>query len=104
MSDKKIKVYGWTGFRSECVPRPNGSRQTREIVAGRTKAAIRDSFGSGNKPPASEIIETGNDTELALAGSEPGRVFWQPYGARKHEPWTAAEFIRSRDLSTTSEQ
>jgi hypothetical protein len=87
------KVYGWSGFRSECPPRPNGSRQTREIVAGRSKFAIRESFGSTNKPIASEICETGNDVELALSTAEVGRVFWQPLGARKDEPWTRAEFI-----------
>jgi hypothetical protein len=33
-----LKVYGYRGWRDECPPAPNGSKQTREIVAAKMLA------------------------------------------------------------------
>jgi len=76
----KLKVYGWTSYRNECPSAPNGTRQTREIVAAFSWAAAhratgkRDSIGQMRNYGG----VTGNAEEVALAVSEPGTVFWCP--------------------------
>lgn len=78
---RKLKVYGWTGYRRDCPPAPNGNRQTREIVATTSKkeaARLVDPERSWMRPPVSEIDETGNAAEIELATANPGVVFWCP--------------------------
>lgn len=74
----KLKVYGWTSCRNECPAAPNGTQQTREVVAAFSWAAAhratgkRDSMGQMHNYGG----VTGNAEEVALAMSEPGTVFW----------------------------
>lgn len=75
---KKLKVYGWTGWRQECPTGPNGNRQTREVVAASSKKAVREIAGKWDTPPNSELTDTGNEDEIKQAMSEPGVVFWHP--------------------------
>lgn len=77
MTKRKLKVYGWRGYRSECPPAANGNKQTREICAAPTKtAALR---AAGTRPSAGDFTgETGNEKEIALAIANPGVVLWAP--------------------------
>ena len=102
---RKLKVYGWRGWRSECPPAPNGNRQTREVVATTSKTKARKL--SGDLPvPLSEISETGNDEEIAQALSEPEVVFWHPldehFADRKWRSIPAAHEDRCEECSTTA--
>ncbi len=76
----KLKVYGYLTFRQECPVAPNGSKQTREIVAATSKKAVK--LLIGDKAPLSEITETGNAVEIAAAMSRPGTIFWTPVDSR----------------------
>lgn len=77
---RRLRVYGTTSFRSACPPAPNGSRQTREIIAAHSKVEAKRL--AGWRIGLSEIGETGNEEEVALATGEPGTVFWSPLDAR----------------------
>ena len=79
---RELRVYGTTSFRSACPPAANGSRQTREIIAAHSKTEAKRL--AGWRIGLSEICETNNDAELALARAEPGMVFWSPLNA--HPP------------------
>ena len=78
---RKLTVYGWTGWRNEYQPAPNGNRQTREICAATSKAEIIRFIGPSYK--ISEIISTGNAKEIELAMRFPGVVFWRPLDGGK---------------------
>lgn len=69
-------VWGWSGFRRECPPAPNGSRQTREICCAPSMAAAARAVGKKRASELSNICETFNETEVALARAKPGVVFW----------------------------
>jgi len=71
-----LKVYGFQSFRQDCPEAPNGSRQTREIVAAKSLKAAKALAPEGT--PLSEIVETGNAREIHVAMSYPGVVFWEP--------------------------
>jgi len=75
---RKLRVYGWIGFRSECQ---TNSRQTREIVAASSRAAAARIAGARSPRQLFNLSETGNADELATALAEPGAVFWQPLDA-----------------------
>jgi hypothetical protein len=76
----KLKVYGWTGQGGREFERPaNGSPQTREIVAARSKAEVRRIAGLA---PSVEITETRNAAEVTTAIAEPGTVLWRPLDSR----------------------
>lgn len=99
MTTPKLKVYGWTNpHRAECPPAPNGSRETREVVAATSKAEARR---LGSKIPLSEINQAGALTEINLAMASPGVVFWRPatrHGSRMvraGDPWPEAPVFRS---------
>jgi hypothetical protein len=74
-----IKVYGWIGYRSE-NPHPH-NKQTREICAANSKAEVYRIVGSNNLP---NICETGNKSEIQIAMSKPGVVFWSPLDYREY--------------------
>lgn len=70
-----IKVYGWQSFRREC---PTIGRQTREIVAARSKKEAARLAGYARPSQMFNLCETGNPKEIEVAMSEPGAVFWEP--------------------------
>ena len=79
---RELKVYGWRSFRMECPPAPNGSRQTREIIAAHSVAEVCRLTGVRR----SEVSETGNEEEVRVAMKDPGVVFWRPLdGERDYE-------------------
>lgn len=71
------KVYGWLGWRSECLPSANGSQQTREVVAALSQAAAARAFGCSMSSFKRYGGETGNVEELRIAFTKPGVVFWK---------------------------
>lgn len=75
---RKLKIYGWQGMRRECPAAPNGSRQTREICAAPSMAAVARIMGEKSPRALFNLGETGNGMEIAQAMSEPGVVFWKP--------------------------
>lgn len=95
---KKLKVYGFRGWRKECPAAPNGNKQTREIVAAHSKAQVK----AATNVPAYEIEETGNDEEVKLAMSEPGRIFWQPHMRSNDTNWRKAEKIEGIDAPASA--
>lgn len=89
---KKLKVYGYRGWRCECPPAPNGSKQTREIVSAKSYAEAARLFGCSVHELKTYGGVTGNSSEIELAMSQPGTVFWLPLDGRwqnKHE-WRKA--------------
>jgi hypothetical protein len=87
---RKLKVYGWTGYRLECPPAPNGNHQTREVVAAASMAAAARAAGE-RSPRQMDMCESGNDEDIAQAMSKPGVVFWRPLNKRDGSPWTEAK-------------
>lgn len=91
MTPRKLKVYGWIGWRQECPPSANGGKQTREICAAPSMAAVARILGV-KSPKSLDMCETGNPGELTQALAEPGVVFWSPLDRRGDERvWTRAE-------------
>jgi hypothetical protein len=86
---RELRVYGTTSFRSACPPAPNGSHQTREIIAAHSKTAAKRL--AGWDVALSEVCETGNEEELATAMAAPGVLFWSPLNARLPRTWTRVE-------------
>lgn len=84
---RQLKVYGRTGWRSECPPALNGNQQTREIVATTTIKEAMRLFGCSRGEWNWSGCETGNAGELKLALSAPGVVFWKPIDAHDDEAW-----------------
>jgi len=69
MNKRRLKVYGWHGFR-------NG-RQTREVMAATSISAVIKAH-EHSKPSRAYMSETGNPTEVAAAMSKPGTIFFRP--------------------------
>ncbi len=84
MTDKKLKVFGWQGWRPECPSAPNGSKQTREVVAAKSKAEVARIAGKEYPGQLFNLGETGNSLELQLALSKPGVIFWTPINERNY--------------------
>jgi hypothetical protein len=74
--EQGMKVYGGQSFRSEARPEPNGSRQTREIVAANSVAEVLRITGLTRYMFNTSWSETWNETELRVALADPGVVFW----------------------------
>lgn len=89
---RELKVYGWIGWRNEAKLAPNGSHQTREIVAAHSVAEVLRIAGITRSEYGYSGSETGNDEELAVALAEPGVVFWAALDAsnRPGTEWRAA--------------
>lgn len=75
----KLKVYGWRGHRAECPTAPNGSHQTREIMAANSVAEVLRATGMSRNTWNNDGGETGNPMEIAVAMANPGNVYWKPY-------------------------
>ena len=91
---RKLKVYGWTSFRHECRPAPNGSHQTREIVAAHSQAETARLSGHRRPSQMWYLCETGNANEIETAMSKPGTVFWHPLDDWSSNPtWTEAKGV-----------
>lgn len=88
---RALKVYGWTGNRYEFPPSPNGSTQTREVVAARSLAEVARIAGRFHKPSRGWCFETGNDHEISLAMHRPGIIHWRPLDTPGK--WTAVEGV-----------
>jgi hypothetical protein len=73
---KQLKVYGWTGYRTEAEASPNGMQQTREIVAATSVAQVMRISGKTRHYLTNYGGETGNTEELRVALAEPGIIFW----------------------------
>ena len=88
---KPLIVYGWLGYRIDCPPALNGSRQTREIMAARSISEVNRATGLSRNYLSNYAGETGNANEIEVAMSEPGVVFWKPLDYRPEGGWTRAE-------------
>jgi hypothetical protein len=76
---RRLKVYGWLGWRPDCPPAPNGNTQVRYIVAATSwRAAVATIPGE----PLAHAMQfgsvTANDGEVRQAMSQPGQAFWAP--------------------------
>lgn len=71
MRKARLRVYGWSGFRTGLQPTP----QTREIVAARSIEAVYRAFPGWLS--RSDIVETRNDLEITTAMAKPGVVFFR---------------------------
>ena len=80
-----LLVFGWQGHRHECPPAPNGSRQTREICAAKSMAAVARAAGVKYPRQLFNLCDTGNAYECELALSSPGTVFWRPIDGKSEE-------------------
>jgi hypothetical protein len=89
MERRKLKVYGWTGWRTECRQSPNGGKQTREVMAAKSKAEVGRKAGL-KRGELNEMCDSGNEEDINAAMAEPGVVFWRPLDARG-EPFTRAK-------------
>ena len=80
---RRLKVYGWTHWNPDprVKPAPNGSRQTRAIMAASSMAEITRILDC-KMSELWTICETGNDDEIATAMREPRVVFWLQPDAR----------------------
>ena len=86
---RELRVYGARSERRECPPAPNGNRQTREVIAAHSRTEAKRL--AGWDIAVSEVCETGNAEELALAMAAPGVLFWTPLGERTPRTWTRVE-------------
>lgn len=86
-----MKVYAYTSWHRECPPAPNGSQQTRDIVAARSFAAAARAFGKSPSSLRPWCSETGNAEELSVALSKPGAVFWRPLDFHGEGGWRGAK-------------
>lgn len=85
---RPLRVFGWQGTRFECPPAPNGSRQTREIVAAKSAAAAARAAGRDRPAQLFNFCETGNAAEIRAARGRPGVVLWRPIDLGR--PWFVA--------------
>jgi hypothetical protein len=91
-----MRVFGWTGQRSEAkgLPSPGGGRnhhgQTREIVAANTQAEMLKITGMSRHTYKQTGSETGNEEEILVANNEPGVIFWQPLDSAPGQGWHRA--------------
>jgi hypothetical protein len=77
---RALKVYGVSNFRRECPSAPNGSHQTRDIVAARSMAEAARLCDVSASHMRNYGGETGNAEEIAICTAVPGIVFWSPSG------------------------
>lgn len=99
----KLKVYDWQGWRPEAPAAPNGYRQTREVCAAPSMAALLRALKSRGRYTRKYMNDYGGVTEpeeypdhefVKTAMSEPGRIFWTPLDGRGGtRVWVGAEKI-----------
>lgn len=87
-----MKTYGWIGYRAECQPAPNGGKQTREICAAESKAAVARAAGVKGPHALWNLDETGNREEIGQSLLAPGVIFWLPLNDQwqKDRKWRRA--------------
>lgn len=90
-----LKVFGWTGQRSEARDLPtaggrNHHGQTREIVAAKTQKDALEIIGMTRDQLHKVGGPTGNEEEITVARAEPGVVFWQPLDSGPGMGWHRA--------------
>lgn len=90
---RKLKVYGFQSFRTQCVPAPNGSLQTREVVAAHSRVEVGHLSGLSVSYLRDFCCETGNQDEVKIALSKPGKIFWHPLGQWGTKTWFEAESL-----------
>ena len=77
---KVLKVYGWTGFRTEAGTYHS---QTRELLLAASKAEVVRVTGLSGNYVRNEVLETGNDEEMAAArDAGRGVRVWRPLDSR----------------------
>lgn len=81
-SNRKLKVYGWTGSKSG-MPKS----QARFIVAAPSITEVLRITGMTRYQFNYSGCETGNAEELSQAMSQPGVVFYQQLNAPRDEAW-----------------
>ncbi len=69
-----MKVYRWQGWRSECPPARNGGRQTHEIMAAKSKAAVARAMGVKYPRQLFNLGITENEIDVAVAAAEAGET------------------------------
>ena len=74
---RKLKVYGWQGWRNEAMNERHARYQTREIMAAPSQSAVARAAGFKRASQLFNLCETGNDEELRVALAEPGVIFWR---------------------------
>lgn len=84
-----LKVYRWTNWRSDLPPAANGNRQSHEVMAAPSVAAVMRATGLSRHILAHSLGETGNDEDIATALSKPGTVFYRGINDRDGE-WRQA--------------
>lgn len=87
MSPRRLRVYGWQGWRRECQTHHHSTREivahsTREIVAAHSQAGAARIAGVKGPWQLFNLCETGNQGEIEQAMSDPGTVFWSPLDFR----------------------
>ena len=73
---KTLKVYGFIKNRFESERSPNGSAQTRNVVAAHSVAEVLRLASITRAEYNWNGCVTGNADEIEIALSEPGVVFW----------------------------
>jgi hypothetical protein len=86
---KKLKVYGWTGYRIEAG---NGTHrhQTREICAAYSMAEVARIAGVNRASQLFCLCETGNAKEIERATGKPGVIFWTELDHPARHTWREA--------------
>mgnify|MGYP007069486498 CR=1 FL=1 len=72
---RALKVYRWQSFRTEC---PTYHRQTKEVVAARSKAEAARLAGFDRPSQMFNFAEACSDLEIKVAMQSPGTVYWTP--------------------------
>lgn len=76
----RFKVYTWMGSRpGECPPCANGSTQTYEVVAAKSKAAAARLAGESDHRRLFNFAEGGSPLAETVALADPEVVFWRPF-------------------------
>lgn len=70
-----LKVYGWTGHRSEARMDRNHHGQTDEVVAAKSKAEAGRIAGLAS---VRDVYETGEAEAVKAALAQPGVLLWAP--------------------------
>lgn len=98
-----MNVYGWIGYRPEARPAPNGSRQTREIVAARSVTEVMRLTGRTRRELTWNGDWTSNAEEIRVASAEPGVVFWRGLDDRDGTWNRAASSVAARLMDEVME-
>lgn len=73
---RKLKVYGFLASHPDAIYGPNGSQQTRNVVAAHSVDEVLRLANITRSHYNWSGATTGNPREIAIAMTEPGVVFW----------------------------